>query len=181
MTFPSLVPLPAAGPLAVAGPLLPALAPLAAPALPALPPMPVMLPPAPAQVDFEVEAIISHRDFPNGSMLITVRWVGYDASSDSEVPDHELMHSASTLYADYMRSLPQASRYVTIQPATSVASACPASHPQVGARLDQTTRSTPLVVFLTHLLHLLSRSLSGSGVCHIFWPPLPLGPALKIQ
>jgi hypothetical protein len=69
------------------------------------PPMAVALPPVPAQDEFEIESILSHRDLPDGTMFFTVRWRGYDASADCEVPDYELMHSASSLYADYMSTL----------------------------------------------------------------------------
>jgi hypothetical protein len=39
-------------------------------------------------------------------MFFTVRWLGYNASADCEVPDHELMLSASSLYSNSMSNLP---------------------------------------------------------------------------
>jgi len=38
----------------------------------------------------------------DGTMQFKVRWRGYDPSFDLWIPDHEIIHSASKLYAKYM-------------------------------------------------------------------------------
>jgi hypothetical protein len=51
---------------------------------------------------FEIEAILDHTEDEDGTMQFKVRWRGYDPSFDLWIPDHEIIHSGSKLYAEYM-------------------------------------------------------------------------------